>query len=71
MVYAISAGVSMHDPGPVTRGLLKDLGWTSIPSDFDPADCDVDGSDLAALIADTLLLDLATFAQNFAKSACL
>jgi hypothetical protein len=47
------------------------LGWTSIPSDFDPADCDVDGSDLAALIADTLLLDLATFAQNFAKSACL
>jgi hypothetical protein len=28
MVYAISSGVSTHDPGPVTRGLLKDLGWS-------------------------------------------
>jgi len=27
MVYAISAGESIHDPGPITRGLLKDLGW--------------------------------------------
>ena len=27
MVYAISSGVSTHDPGPVTMGLLKDLGW--------------------------------------------
>jgi hypothetical protein len=27
MVYAISAGDSIHDPGPVTKGLLKDLGW--------------------------------------------
>jgi hypothetical protein len=27
MVYAISSGVSTHDPGPVTKGLLKDLGW--------------------------------------------
>jgi hypothetical protein len=33
MVYAISAGVSTHDPGPVTKGLLKDLGWpTPSPS---------------------------------------
>jgi hypothetical protein len=29
MVYAISAGVSIHDPGPVTKGLLKDLGWST------------------------------------------
>ena len=28
MVYAISSGSSIHDPGPVTKGLLKDLGWT-------------------------------------------
>ena len=28
MVYAISSGVSTHDPGPVTKGLLKDLGWS-------------------------------------------
>jgi hypothetical protein len=32
MVYAISSGSSIHDPGPVTKGLLNDLGWT-IPSD--------------------------------------
>ncbi len=28
MVYAISAGESVHDPGVVTKGLLEDLGWT-------------------------------------------
>lgn len=27
MVYAISAGEAIHDPGPVARGLLRDLGW--------------------------------------------
>jgi probable HAF family extracellular repeat protein len=36
------------------------------PGDFAPADCDVDGSDLAALIA----LEIATFAQNFGKNIC-
>ena len=29
MVYAMSAGESIHDPGPVTKGLLEDLGWQS------------------------------------------
>jgi hypothetical protein len=33
-------------------------------------DCDVDGSDLAVLIADMSLMDLATFAHNFGKSIC-
>jgi hypothetical protein len=28
MVYAVSAGESIHDPGVVGRGLLADLGWT-------------------------------------------
>jgi hypothetical protein len=28
MVYAISDGESIHDPGAVTSGLLQDLGWT-------------------------------------------
>jgi subtilisin family serine protease len=41
-----------------------------IPGDFAPGDCDVDGSDLAALIANTSLLDLATFTPNFGKNAC-
>ncbi|MBM9605779.1 PPC domain-containing protein [Desulfopila inferna] len=27
MVYAISAGTATHDPGTITKGLLKDLGW--------------------------------------------
>jgi len=27
MVYAVSAGESVHDPGPITKGLLNDLGW--------------------------------------------
>ncbi|NOQ46519.1 MAG: hypothetical protein GQ559_07585, partial [Desulfobulbaceae bacterium] len=29
MVYAISNGESIHDPGAVTRGLLSDLGWST------------------------------------------
>jgi hypothetical protein len=33
-------------------------------------DGDVDGSDLAALIANTSLIDFTTFAQNFGKNAC-
>lgn len=38
MIYAVSQGESVHDPGAVTRGLLQDLGWptatssSSIPS---------------------------------------
>jgi hypothetical protein len=27
MVYAISPGLSTHDPGPVTLGIFKDMGW--------------------------------------------
>ena len=40
-----------------------------IPGDFS-GDCDVDGSDLALLIANTSLMDLSTFAQNFGKNVC-
>ncbi|MDA8241246.1 MAG: PKD domain-containing protein [Nitrospiraceae bacterium] len=28
MVYMISYGTSIHDPGPVTLGVLKDIGWS-------------------------------------------
>lgn len=28
MVYAISDGESIHDPGAIAKGLLQDLGWT-------------------------------------------
>ena len=33
-------------------------------------DCDVDGTDLAAFIADTRMLDIAAFAQKFGRNAC-
>ncbi len=33
MVYAISAGAAIHNPGPVTLGLLKDLGWIVTTAD--------------------------------------
>ncbi len=29
MVYAISSGVSTHDPGRITLGIFKDMGWTT------------------------------------------
>lgn len=42
MRYAISAGASIHDPGPFTLALLQDIGWTTaspvVPSiGFSPA----------------------------------
>jgi hypothetical protein len=43
---------------------------TPIYGDVAPLDCDVDGSDLASLIASPGLLDIAIFAGNFGKSAC-
>lgn len=36
MRYAISAGVSIHNPGPVVRGMLNDMGWT-VNLDVTPA----------------------------------
>jgi hypothetical protein len=39
-----------------------------LPGDFPPADNDVDGSDLAALIAEPGLIGITIFAQNFGKS---
>jgi hypothetical protein len=33
MVYAVSPGAAQHNPGNITKGLLKDLGWpTGAPS---------------------------------------
>jgi peptidoglycan/xylan/chitin deacetylase (PgdA/CDA1 family) len=47
--------------------LTQSLGICS--GDF-TSDSDVDGSDLAALIVNYGLLDLATFAENFGKNGC-
>jgi uncharacterized repeat protein (TIGR01451 family) len=37
MVWALSAGESMHSPGPVAMGLLTDLGWTTEEPEPAPA----------------------------------
>jgi len=42
----------------------------AMSGDFYPSDCDVDGSDLAALIANGSLLDIETFDNNFGRSTC-
>jgi hypothetical protein len=38
MVYALSSGSSIHNPGNVTRGILQDLGWSvnSLANDTTP-----------------------------------
>jgi uncharacterized repeat protein (TIGR01451 family) len=28
MTYSIDNGESLHDPGPITRGVFRDMGWT-------------------------------------------
>jgi hypothetical protein len=56
----------------VLRGLfVASKGGTAgtCSGDF-ASDGDVDGSDLAALIANTSLIDLTTFSQNFGKNVC-
>ena len=55
----------------IMETLLDDVKITSyLAGDLGIPDCDVDGSDLAKLIANPSLIDLATFAQNFGKNAC-
>ena len=39
MTYSISTNEADHDPGPVTLGILEDIGWTIIFSRFDSPCC--------------------------------
>ena len=41
MVFSVSAGESVHDPGGVTKGLLRDLGWPTSTSTCPPCSGDV------------------------------
>jgi hypothetical protein len=53
MIYAISSGAAIHNPGPVTLGLLEDLGWGSGL----PGDINLDGKvDMADAIASLQVL---------------
>ena len=39
MTYALGPGEAIHDPGPIVRGMLVDMGWAasrkSVTGDFD------------------------------------
>jgi uncharacterized repeat protein (TIGR01451 family) len=37
MTYSLSSGEAVHDPGPVTRGIMEDIGWTVAPPQPDLA----------------------------------
>jgi hypothetical protein len=63
---------TMVASGMDDRGLFVGIkgGVTDTCSGDFASDGDVDGSDLSALIANSGLLDLSTFTQNFGKNAC-
>jgi len=53
MTYSVSYGEAIHDPGPVTKGILKDNGWTGATptptEDGQPTMTDYDGDRYADL----------------------
>ncbi len=36
MTYAIGRSEAIHDPGPLTQGIMEDIGWSSLTIHFDP-----------------------------------
>jgi len=36
MTHALGFGEAVHDPGPLTRGIMEDIGWTNLIIHFDP-----------------------------------
>jgi hypothetical protein len=47
MVYAISDGISTHDPGPIALGMFKDMGWPNpvpITSSISPTSATAGGA---------------------------
>ena len=66
--------VTVNDATGTTTGPIWSFTTgtgTALVGDFAPSDCDVDGSDLAALIGDFTLVELTDFAGNFGLSTCL
>jgi probable HAF family extracellular repeat protein len=74
--WVLNYAVGINDNGRIIgTGTINGQkhGFMAAPAysgDFAPADCDVDGSDLAALISNPAQLNLTTFAGNFGKNAC-
>lgn len=52
MTYSVNYGSAVHDPGPVTSGLLRDIGWTVSGSGPTPS-IYVNGSSAAAITLTT------------------
>ena len=70
--WVLGSAVAINDVGQIAGMGTKDGTMHSFLlnpqyGDFSPPDCDVDGSDLAVLISNTSLMDLATLAQNFGR----
>jgi lysophospholipase L1-like esterase len=60
-------------PNDTGYGKMATAWYAKLETLLDPdrdGDCDVDGTDLAAFIANTRLLDITTFAINFGRNAC-
>jgi len=36
MTHALGYGEAVHDPGPLARGIMEDIGWTNLIIHFDP-----------------------------------
>lgn len=56
MVYAVGSGSSQHDPGAVTQGILKDLGWVISTSPGEPPEAPAGLSASDGVFSDKVLL---------------
>ncbi len=65
MVYSFTDGVATHDPGPVTLGIFKDLGW---PTDNNPVPVLSSLSPSSAITGDAALT-LTVNGSNFVGGA--
>jgi hypothetical protein len=66
MTYSIANGESIHDPGPVVRGILTDIGWPS--PDLAVGQHVEQEADLAPGEAVTILLSVANLGTSSARS---
>lgn len=68
MTHSITKGTAVHDPGPLTMGLLGDLGWKNLIILFDPPkdmEALTDTFPLFAEVRSDLTLDSASFRLIF------
>jgi len=61
MTYALGDGVSIHDPGPITKGLLNDIGWKNSP----PTISGIPDFTVAMNSTNNGIIDLRNYAHDF------